>query len=64
MKNKNIPFDGVEASLEKQRYISGYVQEQKRSCINETLYTKILQDFFKKSLWSTEGKESIWRYHR
>lgn len=64
MKKKNKYFDGVGASVDKQHYIGCFIEEQKKPRINEVLRVKILRDFLKKSLWSTEGKEKICRYHR
>ena len=61
MKKKKTFFDGVDASIDKQRYISCFARKQKKSSINEMLREKILQDFFKKSVWNTE--EKVWRYH-
>lgn len=50
MKKKKTFFDGVDASIDKQRYISCFARKQKKSSINEMLREKILQDFLKKSV--------------
>ena len=49
MKKKKTFFDGVDASIDKQRYISCFARKRKKSSINEMLREKILQDFFKKA---------------